>query len=495
MTGERFSAFLKRVENDRRLQYAILLGITLIGAAIRFYRLGEWSFWIDEIFTVNRASASYSDLPTTFRTVSSAFWTPISIISTGLTFKLLGVSEWSARLTPAIIGVLSIPILYIPMRRLFGVWAGLTFALLLALAPWHIFWSQNARFYTSLALFYTLAAVSFYYGLEKDRPVYFILFFIFLYFASSERLLALLVLPAIFLYLLIIKFLPFEKPAGLRARNILILLAPAFAIGLFSAYGQFVQGESFFLTMLQNVYEIFVGNPIETPAIQATFIAFESRIPLVVLALASGLYLLTQKSRAGLFFLLIAVVPVVIVVILVPIMFIEERYAFMTLPSWLILAALGIQALLSRSRQHEFVLAICLMAIILGDALGAELLYFRTGHGNRRDWKGAFAIVEDNIREGDAVVTTWPELGDYYLDRDVTDWLDVSRDDILASDERVWFVIIPSRTWATGTEGFYNWLIRNTRLVTIIAFRTLDETTLEIYLYDPAIHAELTPLE
>jgi hypothetical protein len=176
-------------------------------------------------------------------------------------------------------------------------------------------------------------------------------------------------------------------------------------------------------------------------------------------------------------------------------MFIEERYAFMALPSWLILAALGIQALLMRARPTEVALAVCLLAIIFGDALGAELLYLRTGHGNRRDWKGAFAIVEENMREEDTIVSTWPQLGDYYLNREVIDWLDVDREDVLASDERVWFVVIPSMTWTTGTERFYFWVSRNTRLITILSYRTLDETNLEIYLYDPAIQSELIPLE
>ena len=42
------------------MQYIWLFLITLFAAALRFYRLGEWSFWIDEIFTINHAVSHFS---------------------------------------------------------------------------------------------------------------------------------------------------------------------------------------------------------------------------------------------------------------------------------------------------------------------------------------------------------------------------------------------------------------------------------------------------
>ena len=46
---------LKAFDFNSGLQYWLLAGITLLALILRFYKLGEWSFWIDEIFTVNRA--------------------------------------------------------------------------------------------------------------------------------------------------------------------------------------------------------------------------------------------------------------------------------------------------------------------------------------------------------------------------------------------------------------------------------------------------------
>jgi 4-amino-4-deoxy-L-arabinose transferase-like glycosyltransferase len=105
-------------------------------------------------------------------------------------------------------------------------------SLFLAVNPRHLYWSQNARFYTALLLFYTLALLIFYFGIEKDKPWYMVLFLILLGLAVQERLFAVFLVPVVAAYLLILRFLPFEKPAGLRWRNVLILLIPSLLIGL-----------------------------------------------------------------------------------------------------------------------------------------------------------------------------------------------------------------------------------------------------------------------
>ena len=80
----------------------------------------------------------------------------------------LGVNEWNARLIPALLGVVSLPLLYFPIKKMFNPLVSLVAVLLLAFSPWHLYWSQNARFYVALLLFYTLALFLFYLGLEED---------------------------------------------------------------------------------------------------------------------------------------------------------------------------------------------------------------------------------------------------------------------------------------------------------------------------------------
>ena len=65
------------------MQYVWLFLITLFAALLRFYKLGEWSFWIDEIFTINRANAHYSSLELMLKNIPPARnWVPLSTITT-----------------------------------------------------------------------------------------------------------------------------------------------------------------------------------------------------------------------------------------------------------------------------------------------------------------------------------------------------------------------------------------------------------------------------
>jgi 4-amino-4-deoxy-L-arabinose transferase-like glycosyltransferase len=192
-------------------EYGLLIAVILLAGCLRFFRLGEWSLWGDEIFSLGSKPDGFVQSTTT----QLIHWAT----------ALLGTSEWSARLVPALIGTVSIVLLYFPIRKLFGVPVAMLSSALLAVSPWHIYWSQNARFYVLLLLFYTLALLTFFIGLEEDKPWYLIISLVFFGLAAKERMLALVFLPVSLLYLLSIQFLPFDRPAGFRLRNLAIFTA------------------------------------------------------------------------------------------------------------------------------------------------------------------------------------------------------------------------------------------------------------------------------
>jgi 4-amino-4-deoxy-L-arabinose transferase-like glycosyltransferase len=237
--------------------------------------------------------------------------------------NVLGSGEWSARLVAAIIGIISVPLLHFPIRRLFSSRVGLVAAFLLAVSPWHLYWSQNARFYTSLMLLYSLALFAFFLGIERDRLGYILAFIVLAYLASSERLFALFIVPVVVCYLLALKLMLTEKPPGLRAMNLFLAALPAIAGGIMEAYSWVTSGSSrfagdfgwFFLYRNDDPFRL-LGN-----------ISFFVGIPLMSLAFFGGLYMLSQKSRAGLLMFIGAVVPVGILLLkcvipLVPLQFI-----------------------------------------------------------------------------------------------------------------------------------------------------------------------------
>jgi hypothetical protein len=308
-------------------------------------------------------------------------------------------------------------------------------------------------------------------------------------------MIALFILPALFVYLLVLAFLPMEKPAGWRARNIYILLSPGLLFAVVQVYSSVQTGQSVLGSILDEIVATFLGKPIESPFTQATFMVFKIGIPLLVLSLFSAAYVWVQRNRHGVLFALVAIVPFALVIVLTPFMFTEERYAFVTLPGWLILAAIGIDALMGNTKKMEAFFALGLLAVLVGDAMGSNMLYFRVNHGNRWDYRSAFELVEANLQEGDVVVSTFAEMGNYYLNReDVVAWDDVDADTIRQRKNRVWFVVIPDMTWYTGTEDFYYWVVHETRMIRTLYLRTIDNVNLEIYLYDPALSSQIEPL-
>jgi mannosyltransferase len=211
----------------------LLICITALAAGLRIFKLGEWSFWIDEIFTINRAMTQYSNFESIVLNLPpNAIWVPISVLLSSPVLQTFGINEWSARLAPALIGIMSIPILYFPIKNILDKWTALIAVSLLAVSPWHIFWSQNARFYTSILLIYTLALFIFYLGFEKDRARYIAIGFLLFYLAMSERIIAIFIVPVVVSYLMILWLIPSIRPKGFNRKNLLIISIPV-VLGLF----------------------------------------------------------------------------------------------------------------------------------------------------------------------------------------------------------------------------------------------------------------------
>lgn len=121
--------------------------IVLVGAALRLYRLDAQSFWGDEAFSALIAAASSA------KVLGNAF---ASVHPPGYYFLLhlwrsaAGGTDLALRYPSALLGVLGIVLTYQLGRNIRGKRLGLWAAGITALAPYHIFYSQEARMYTLL---------------------------------------------------------------------------------------------------------------------------------------------------------------------------------------------------------------------------------------------------------------------------------------------------------------------------------------------------------
>lgn len=463
------------------MQYLWLFLITLLAAALRFYKLGEWSFWIDEIFTINHAAAHFSTFDLVINNIPPARnWIPVSVMLTAQVLNILEINELNTRFVAVIFGIITVPVLFFIVRKLFNTRVALIASLFLALSTWHIEWSQNTRFYTALLLFYILALTIYYFGIEKDRPLYIVVFMFLLYLAASERFFAVFIIPVILVYILLLKILPFEKPPGLRIRNILLTILPVLAAIIIEIVSYIMDGTFRFL----GGFDWFFLYQIYDPLRLLSFISFDVGVSLMCFSAFVGIYLVYKKSRPGLLLLINAVVPVVLLLSLNLVVFTKTRYIFMTLPSWIILGAVGIVEVLNETKSQRKILALGLLFVLLTDFASSNLLYYQVNNGNRHNWKGAFSIVNQTRIEGDEVVTSWPQWEGFYWDKAIVKWESLSPEIVISSGNRYWFILDEEIIW--GNMEMKSWIEKNAELKDVLYLRREDEYYLKIYLFDPA---------
>ena len=437
------------------MPYVGLLLITILAAALRFYKLGAWSFWIDEIFTINHAVRHFGNIGLLLDHIPPARnWVPMSVILTAQVLNLLGINEWSARLVSVVIGVFTIPMLYFPLRKIFGNQVMLIALLLLAISPWHIFWSQNARFYTSLLLLSTLALFAFFYIIEHDRPVFLLLFYVLLYLASSERLTVFLIVPVIFGYIFSLWVLPIEKPKGLNRKTVLLSVLPLILFALLEVCRSAFLGSSLTISIL----DTFSGQPNTTPLRLTLSIIYRISVPVFILGLFGGIYTITTKQRAGLFVFISATLPVLVLIVLSMFMFTVDRYIFITLLPWLILCAMAVKELFFQAKRFAVLLPFGVLMIFLFSSMSDIYLYYQFQNGNRPNWKDAYGYVERNIESGDIVYTTGYQLGEYYLPAADNRYINSFEPANLAENESIsyWFVI--DESIGGVNPDIYSWI-------------------------------------
>jgi 4-amino-4-deoxy-L-arabinose transferase-like glycosyltransferase len=150
------------------------LALTLLAFALRVYRLGAQSLWFDEAFSVDyarRGLDAWLAGQTTVQGITVVeLHPPLYFALLNVWMLLAGAGEFAVRFGSAACGVLLVPLAFVVGRRLFSVRTGLLAALLTALSPFLIYYSQEARPYIQPAFFALLAFYVFLRALDDNRP-------------------------------------------------------------------------------------------------------------------------------------------------------------------------------------------------------------------------------------------------------------------------------------------------------------------------------------
>ena len=144
--------------------------LTLLALALRLFRLGENSFWIDEIASLRIISVPLGEVSSS-ALLHNAFEPPLFFWMIHVLTGWVGVSEVSLRVISAVAGALTIPVMWLFAREVTDrEEVGALAAFLLALNPLHLWYSQEARPYALMVLFGSAALLYFARMLRADGP-------------------------------------------------------------------------------------------------------------------------------------------------------------------------------------------------------------------------------------------------------------------------------------------------------------------------------------
>jgi hypothetical protein len=143
---------------DRRVRRA-LVGLVVLAAALRLWRIGHQSFWLDETFTASLVDEDLGGLVSGVRETES---TPhLYYLLAWLWARAAGDGEAALRTLSALFGIAAVPLAYAAARELLRPRIALIAAALVAVNPWLVWYSQEARAYSLLVLLSTLSLLYF----------------------------------------------------------------------------------------------------------------------------------------------------------------------------------------------------------------------------------------------------------------------------------------------------------------------------------------------
>lgn len=417
---------------DPLARMLVLLALTL--GALRFVALPSWSLWLDEALTLADTQGKGS---------------AVNPIGYGLfgwfyAFAPARPDEFWLRLPAAVFGFGSILATLWAFRPFIGARASALAAFFLAASVWHLYWSQNARFYTLAQLLALLGGGALLRGLYGGSSARTMLGLLLLVLAALTHPSAAFLIGPLLVVPWIARWLEWVPPAGLHSR----------AWNLFSTAGlaALVIGSGWALrAWFKWEARQGTGSPLHlaktagyllTPTLGLAFLlgawrqwrVRESFVP--VAAAVLGL------CAAGLASFFVRV---------------SAQYVFVLQPWVAACAALALAPIGSVAAGLENALArrrvLILALLVASPGLVETALYFTLRNGDRPRWREAYAYVYEHRGPMDLVLGMEAPVAEFYLQPEKLElrswsevtWLDDFRSrlplDWARYGRRVWFVV------------------------------------------------------
>lgn len=372
--------------NYKKLSNSAILLIILLTLLIRLIHLNQ-SLWLDEAIIVEHLSKiSFIEAITQYAIAD--FHPPGYVILLWSWINLFGNSEISVRIPSVAFGTLSVYLVYLIGKKLVSNHLGLIAALLLAVNPLHIYYSQEARMYMFASFAVVLNMYLFIRFIKQEKYSFLALIPSYLLLLSSDYL-------AIFTLFTQLIFLIY-KNKGLLIKWVTTLLLGGLALSwwipLFINQLQLGLITSEKVPGWKNVVGDFGIKPVILTLVKFIIgrVSFDNDliyagvlIPITLVFLYLFVNFLRRKDMTIKMFLLLWLVipPVLALIISIKIPIFNYFRLLFILPAFLLIVALGIERLKGSSK----VIFLSLVVII---ELIFSITYLLNPKFQREDWKG-----------------------------------------------------------------------------------------------------------
>lgn len=381
----------------------LLMLVTATGLFFRLYNLGAASISMDEAVDIFLASLSISDI---WAYIAHGFIFHPPLFYWVQHFVLMfGTGEFIVRLPSALYGVLTIPVVYLLGKEFHSRDIGIMAAGLLALSPFHIFYSQDARPYAMMLLLCAVALVYFMQAIKTDSGASWVMFGIFSGLSAWTVFYAAVLTFSLFLFVVIDRheriLRGFDENRALYVGGIFYLIVIMPLAGMIR--------DLFVLRAVSDVTWGLKGLNVVTESYKDFYSHNDLLLAVSVVLLligTAGMYRYDRR-KCGLLLTMI-LVPLAVSVLVSYKLAIEPRYALIILPALFVGMAMtcAVADSFIRNEKTSSRLGILMIFLFMIAALSippVHDLYSSTEKFNQ-DWRNMSVTVSSLTGPGDVVV-------------------------------------------------------------------------------------------
>jgi uncharacterized membrane protein len=361
--------------------------IVLLAAILRFASLGAKNIWSDEAFSLYIGKLPWD-----------SFWRLITTAEANMAIYYvllrpwlrLSDAAWWVRLLSALVGVAAVPVVYWIGRELLPRRAGLIAALLLAINPFDIRYSQEARSYSLVVLLVGISFLSFFRCMRQRSAWWTAAYVVSSTLALYAHFFAVLALVA---QLVSLALLPrSERPLAIRQAALTALVCvlgvPLLWFVLFRNSGQLNWAPSVRAIDFYHFLLFLTGSGL--------------KFAIALLAFAVAVKMWISRARAHwtidgwmelvlVLWLFLPIVLTLLVSIWKPVY--APRFLLFCLPAALLLIADGLAQISSAWIRYA------LIALFVAACIGPIRAYYE--EPGQEDWKAAVGFLSQNAQSGD----------------------------------------------------------------------------------------------